>query len=200
MQVLLVRRFSRFDCQSPDNGGIQVTCANPQPVVSGLKSLRNLIQDNTVLYVQEQGGCPLPETPGELFTMVPVDLFRMGNASGPRLDNVRSQDVDFAEEKLPNGQVIRMVHPRGGISTFDGINRKRPGKWWRIPANTVLPDTIRVVRDQRDPFTQLTHYSLRPARYMTLLEFVSGLQILALKAVPMFTLQGGSGESETGGR
>ena len=124
----------------------------------------------------------MPGTPGELFTMVPVDLFRMGNASGPRLDNVRSQDVDFAEEKLPN------------------INPKRPGKWWRIPADTVLPDTIRVVRDQRDPLTQLTHYSLRPARYMTLLEFVSGLQALALKAVPMFTLQGGSGDSETGGR
>ena len=95
---------------------------------------------------------------------------------------------------------LRMVHPRGGISTFDGINPKRPGKWWRIPADTVLPDTIRVVRDQRDPLTQLTHYSLRPARYMTLLEFVSGLQALALKAVPMFTLQGGSGDSETGGR
>jgi hypothetical protein len=26
----------------------------------------------------------MPETPGELFTNVPLDLFRMGNASGPR--------------------------------------------------------------------------------------------------------------------
>jgi len=92
---------------------------------------------------------------------------------------------------LPNGQTIRMVHPRGGISTFDRIVPKRPGKWWRIPADTVLPDTIRVVQDQRDPFTLITHYSLRPARYMTLLQFVSGLQTLALKAMPMFTLQEG---------
>jgi hypothetical protein len=142
----------------------------------------------------------MPGIPGELFTNVPVDLFRMGNATGPRLDNVRSQDVDIVDETLPNGQTLRMVHPRGGISTFDGINPRRPGKWWRIPADTVLPDTIRVVRDQRDPVTRLTHYSLRPTRYMTLLEFVSGLQALALKAVPTFTLQGGSGESQTGGR
>jgi hypothetical protein len=142
----------------------------------------------------------MPATPGEMFTNVPVDLFRMGNASGPRLVNVRPQDVDIVDEKLPSGQVIRMVHPRGGISTFDGINRRLPGKWWRIPAGTTLPDTIRVVRDQRDPLTQLTHYSLRPTHYMTLLEFVGGLQILAMKAVPMFTVQGGSGESQTGGR
>ncbi len=141
----------------------------------------------------------MPATPDEMFTNVPVDLFRMGNASGPRLDNVRPQDVDIVDEKLPSGQVIRMVHPRGGISTFNGINRRLPGKWWRIPAGTTLPDTIRVVRDQRDPLTQLTHYSLRPTHYMTLLEFVGGLQILAMKAVPMFTVQGGSGESQTGG-
>jgi hypothetical protein len=37
-------------------------------------------------------------------------------------------------------------------------------QWWRIPADTVLPDTIRVVQDQRDPFTLITHYSPRPAR------------------------------------
>jgi hypothetical protein len=142
----------------------------------------------------------MPETPGELFTNVPVDLFRMGNASGPRLDNVRPQDVDFMDENLPNGEVVRMVHPRGGISTFDGVNPRLPGKWWRIPAGTMLPDSIRIVRDQHVPGTQLTHYSLRPARYMTLLEFVGGLQNLATKALPMFTVLGGSGESQTGGR
>jgi Tse2 ADP-ribosyltransferase toxins len=141
----------------------------------------------------------MPETPSELFTNVPVDLFRMGNASGPRLDNVRPQDVDIVEANLPNGQVVRMVHPRGGISTFDGVNQRLPGKWWRIPAGTILPDTIRIVRDQRDPRTQLTHYSIRPTRYMTLVEFVSGLQTLAMKAVPMFTVQGGTGEPQSRG-
>jgi hypothetical protein len=133
----------------------------------------------------------MPGIAGERFTNVPVDLFRMGNASGPRLDNVRPTDVDIVDQLLPNGQTIRMVHPRGGISTFDRVVPKRLGKWWRIPADTVLPDTIRVVQDQRDPFTLITHYSPRPARYMTLLQFVSGLQMLAQKAMPMFTLQEG---------
>jgi hypothetical protein len=35
---------------------------------------------------------------------------------------------------------------------------------------------------------------------MTLLEFVGGLQNLAAKALPMFTVAGGSGESQAGGR
>ena len=82
------------------------------------------------------------------------------------------------------------------MASTDGF----PGSGGASPPVPTLPDTIRVVRDQRDPLTQLTHYSLRPTHYMTLLEFVGGLQILAMKAVPMFTVQGGSGESQTGGR
>lgn len=142
----------------------------------------------------------MPETPHVLFTTVPVDLFRMGNASGPRLDSLRSRDLDIAEDKLPNGEVKRMVHPRGGLSTFGAINPGlKGGKWWRIPAGTVLPDTIRVVRDQTDQRTRITHYSLRPARYMTLLEFADGLKLLAQKAIPMFDIGGGSNEHEAGG-
>lgn len=140
----------------------------------------------------------MPVIPGELFTTVPVDLFRMGNASGPRLDNVRPRDVVFEEVTLGDGSVVKMVKPEGGISTFDAINPRMPGKWWRIPSGTQLPDTIRVVRDQTVSGTTITHYSLRPARYMTLLEFVTGLQSLATKAVPMFTVEGGSGAAETG--
>ena len=139
----------------------------------------------------------MPYTTGVLFTNVPVDLFRMGNASGPRLDNVRDTDVPFEEIRVGDGHIVRMVKPDGGISTFDAINPRLPGKWWRIPAGTMLPDTIRVVRDQRDPRTRITHYSLRPTRYMTLLQFVSGLQELATKAQPMFTVHGGSGEAKS---
>ncbi len=45
----------------------------------------------------------MPTTSEDMFTNVPVDLFWMGNASGPRLDDVRPQDVDFVDEKLANG-------------------------------------------------------------------------------------------------
>ncbi len=142
----------------------------------------------------------MPETPGELFTTIPVELFRRGNTAGARLDNVRPTDVDIVKETMPNGEVIRMVHPRGGISTFDRIHPRMPGKWWRIPAGTTVPDTIRVVRDKPDPVNQVTHYSLRPTHYMTLLAFITGLQTLALKAQPMFGMSGGSNEAQSGDR
>lgn len=141
----------------------------------------------------------MPTITEELFTSVPVDLFRLGNSAGPRLDNIRPQDVDTEDVTLPSGEIVRMVHPRGGISTFDGINRRMPGKWWRIPSGTVLPDTIRVVRDQTDPRSGITHFSIRPTNTMSLLTFVAGLQALALHAQPMFTVQGGSNDAQSTG-
>ena len=101
-----------------------------------------------------------------LYTMVPVNMFRKGNASGPWLDNVRDHDV-------PSEMVV--------------YSRK-----------AMLPDTIRIVRDKRNPRTGSTHYSIRPARYMTMLEFVDELRALALKATLVFA--GVSGDAEVGNK
>ena len=128
----------------------------------------------------------VPGLPAALFTVVPVDLFRMGNASGPRLDNIRPEDVPI-EIVGAGASAVRMVRPDGGISTFDGIDpRMADRKWWCIPASAVLPDSLRLKRDTRNPVNGLTHYSIRPARYMTLLEFADGLRILAAKATLVF--------------
>jgi hypothetical protein len=43
-----------------------------------------------------------------------VDLYRMGNATSPRMDKVRDQDVENYEK---NGE-IWIVEGSGGISTF----------------------------------------------------------------------------------
>jgi hypothetical protein len=128
--------------------------------------------------------------PATLYTTVPVDLFRMGNASGPRLDNIRPEDIEI--EIVGTGDsAVRMVRPDGGISTFDGIDpRKLNRKWWCIPVATVLPSTGCVKRDNRNPLNGLTHYSLRPTRYMTLLEFADGLRAVATKATLVFTIPG----------
>lgn len=117
-----------------------------------------------------------------LYTIVPLDLFRMGNASGPRLDNIRPEDVPI--EVVGSGAAAtKMVRPEGGISTFDGIDRsKLDRKWWCIPGKTPLPETLRITRDHYNPRNGLTHYSLRPARYMTLLEFADGLKVISAKA------------------
>ena len=63
-----------------------------------------------------------------------------------------------------------------------------------------MPDTIRVVRDRRNPMTGITHYSLRPSRYMTLLEFADGLKFLAGKAVLVLTLTRSPDATQTSDR
>jgi hypothetical protein len=128
----------------------------------------------------------------DLFTQVPVDLFRMGNASGPKLteENIRlehmveegaSWDVRLVDVALPSGETVQMVPVEGGMSTFDGKNPRLKGQWWKIPAGTRLPDTIQVGKDETDRRSGITHYSLRPTR-MTLLVYAEGLKELAKSA------------------
>ena len=94
-----------------------------------------------------------------------------------------------------------MVEPVGGLSTFDAINpRLRGTKWYRIPKGTPMPDTIRVVKDHTDPRSGITHYFLRPARLMTLLEYAEGLKELSKSAVECFTQQGDGREPKAGSR
>lgn len=128
------------------------------------------------------------QTETVMFTPAPLDLFRMGNASGPRLDNVRlGKDVDYISRKDDHGQEARFVLPTGGLSTFDGIDTDMAkAKWWKIAAGTAVPDTIRIVRDTRKKLksnTYITHYSLRPAFEMTLETYVHWLNELAKSAV-----------------
>lgn len=140
---------------------------------------------------------------GDLFTSAPLDLFRLGNASGPKLalENIRPRDVNIKPVKFDGGDTVNMVEPVGGLSTFDAINPRLKGtKWWRIPKGTVMPDTIRVVKDRTDPGTGITHYSLRPARLMTLLEYAEGLKELRKSAVECFARQGGGHGSQAGSR
>jgi RHS repeat-associated protein len=66
------------------------------------------------------------------------DLFRMGNASGPRVDHVRlGQDV-FPDE---NNMICE-----GGISTFE--QQTKPGKWWKLPADAELPEGLQFRNDK----------------------------------------------------
>jgi hypothetical protein len=99
----------------------------------------------------------------------PISLFRAGNTSGPKMDNIRigkdltpyqNNGVDWARA---NG---------GGISTFD--KKKWPtGAWWLIPANTVFDDRLSLVNDHGD------HWSWQPALDMELAEFARLLSVLS---------------------
>jgi hypothetical protein len=134
---------------------------------------------------ETQSGNVVPAT---LFTTVPIDLFRMGNAGGPRLDRVRlGKDVGFKDVVLPSGVTKRMVSPDGGVSTFDAKNPTLTGVWWKIPAGVRLPETIRVTKDHgawnQAAGCRITHYSFRPSRVMTIEEYAEGLRDVATSAV-----------------
>ena len=87
------------------------------------------------------------------------DLFRLGNASAPRLDHVRADDVDTFELKG-----VHMVVANGkGISLFDesGIARLRGGWLWKIPQGTSRPEGLGLYNDPG------AHFALCPTRVMS---------------------------------
>jgi hypothetical protein len=90
------------------------------------------------------------------------DLYRGGNASGPRMDNVRvPKDIDVDG----NG----MVYPNmgKGLSTFDTFNGDK--NWWKLPANYSIPSTICLKNDHGN------HWLWEPAVPMRYTDFVNAL-------------------------
>jgi hypothetical protein len=91
------------------------------------------------------------------------DLFRLGNATSPRLDHVRDVDVDIFER---NG--IPMVRVNGkGISLFnlEELNRRNSKGWvWKIPLGTQLPPGLAIRPDPESP----GHFFLCPISDMTM--------------------------------
>jgi hypothetical protein len=120
-----------------------------------------------------------------LFTSVPVNLFRGGNAGSPKLDHLRDKDIETVEEDVLGKKTIFVLPKTGGISTFDN-DAKMKGKVWKIPSGTKLPATIMVVKDKYNSGMRATHYSISPAYKMTLEAYILGLQELAKSAVPTF--------------
>lgn len=94
-----------------------------------------------------------------------IHLYRGGNATHPRLDNIR-----------PNKDAI--IHYKNGVKYIlaDGngisVTSKKPiGKKniWKIPKGTSLPPGIKLVIDKRPNYE--SHYMLAPATTMKLSEF-----------------------------
>jgi hypothetical protein len=84
--------------------------------------------------------------------------FRMGNASGPRLENVRSQGVISRKKKSSRTDrmskcFIGAAASRLSMATIPNA----PASGGAFQPTRCFPDTIRAVRDQRDPLTRLTH-------------------------------------------
>lgn len=113
---------------------------------------------------------------------IDVDLYRGGNSTSPRFDNVRDKDiVKFREPKTDRVMVKGLS---GGISTFTAP--KPETNWWWIPAGTVVPDKLTVTRDTTDRQTGITHYTIRPSADMSLEEYVGQMcKFLGITRLPI---------------
>jgi hypothetical protein len=103
---------------------------------------------------------------------IDVDLYRSGNATSPRFDNVRDKDV--VKFKDSETGLIKVKGLSGGVSTFTAP--KPENNWWWIKAGTVVPPKLVVTRDHTDPKTGVTHYTIRPANDMLLTEYITQMR------------------------
>ena len=98
---------------------------------------------------------------------VPLDLFRWGNSSSPKLDNVRPTDLGTFKR---NGE--DWVEARsGGVSLFS-TDAGRPNTW-KLPKNTAVPVKLDIYDDGAN---SANHWLIRPAVDMKMTEYVELLR------------------------
>ena len=104
-------------------------------------------------------------TTSVMATTVQVDLYRGGNASSPRMDNVRDTDV----LKYKNGNTEWVRAKQRGISTSGNMPSNQKN-WWKVPKGTVVSNDIYIVNDYAD------HWAWAPAKDMPLSDFIKLMQ------------------------
>jgi len=109
------------------------------------------------------------------FYIVPEDIFRLGNATGSRLSNVRLRDI-----KITKINGINVVIANGkGVCVFDkeGINLSPMSEWvWYISKNIPLPKGLKLVKDKKH------HYCVAPTKNMPVDKYKGLLVEMALRA------------------
>ena len=104
-----------------------------------------------------------------------VDLYRGGNASSPRLDNVRDKDVTKYIGK--NGK-IWVKGKQEGISTFSAYP-KDPKNQWKIAKGTSYSSNLYIYKESGD------HWLIAPAKDMPLDDYLKHLGTLKSKFVKL---------------
>lgn len=96
----------------------------------------------------------------------PTPLYRMGNANSPRMDNVRSQDVESYKE---NDEVWVLANS-GGISTFaiQGAGKN----WWKLDQGTDILTELKLINDYGN------HWSWEPSDTMRMSEYKAALLVV----------------------
>ena len=115
-------------------------------------------------------------TPQYLY-MLDEDLYRLGNATSPKLNNVRPQDVDTHEN---NGILMVMANGKGvslfNLQELQGRESRMAGWVWKIPQGTLPPTGLAVRPDPASP----GHFFLCPVSVMTMDRYRALLSELVL--------------------
>jgi hypothetical protein len=103
----------------------------------------------------------------------PCDLFRMGNSTSPRLDNVRCpKDIQVYQKNgadwVPAGG--------GGISTFE-CKQSWGGPWWRLPAGSAYDSQLSLINDFGN------HWLWQPNNDMSLADYRAALASVNTKFI-----------------
>ena len=118
---------------------------------------------------------------------IPVDLWRARKVKSKKplfnlveTENERKRGAPRKPDiTIEQGRVLVRDRPRG-ISTFDKPNTFK-GQWeyYKLPAGTLLPKGLVIVRDSYNPVFQATHHTIAPEMDMSLTRFKLLLNQLA---------------------
>ena len=116
-------------------------------------------------------------TPQYLY-LLDDDLYRLGNATSSRLDNVRSVDVDTYQQ---NGILMVRANGKGiSVGTKEYLEKLHLSGWlWKIPTTTTLPADL-LLNPDPNPAKQ-GHFFLCPDSDMTMDRYRALLSELALR-------------------
>lgn len=109
------------------------------------------------------------------FFIVPEDVFRVGNASTPRLHMVKANEVDITHI---NGVQVLIANGRGlSLYTKEELQATTLTGWiWKFAANTQIPHGLRLVNDKPG------HYCVAPTQNMPVDLYKGLLEQMGLKA------------------
>jgi hypothetical protein len=111
-----------------------------------------------------------------------TNLYRMGNAGGPKMDDVRIRqpypDIETFTDVSGNVWVKART---GGVSPSETLSTTLRGKAWLIPSQTQYSDRLRVWND--DP--AVGHWLWEPVNDMLLTDFQVDLAAINLVAQPV---------------
>jgi hypothetical protein len=103
----------------------------------------------------------------------PCPLYRQGNATSPRMDNVRiNKDVATFETSGVIWVFDTLTDARspGGISTFANLGRGK--NWWKLDEYIDIPIDLKLINDRDN------HWLWQPSQVMTIDSYRDALRII----------------------